>query len=414
VYQLFLFLAAVTAVYADTDAALALALRARTDFDRVEAQPFPNLPDAARCAQSQAELLPISRPTELPLVRFRKGYCELLDAGLTGNRTTYRQAAQDFAQAMVAWPARTPEPLSAGVQALSAIARLKAGADPTVLPGIRAGLEQALASRVCPASVMSPRLCGELLDAAKIWQGWILLQDGNLAGAAAVFNQSPDSGWASWVAARQAFEAHYYPQAAADFASAVEVWTNQQKYPRPGAVYVLGPRPDLPAALTELGAARYLAGDYRGAAGSLDAAVKARPEDARAWFLRGLAREALGQPQAALEDYQLASRTAFAQPGQPFASGQAHFYRGVWYFRRRAWTQAEDEFASALNFDPGPGLRVDAAAWRSMAAVAAGSCDASAEALERALPQVSGFFPRPVAERFLEGCRAQPRNLSRK
>jgi tetratricopeptide (TPR) repeat protein len=119
-----------------------------------------------------------------------------------------------------------------------------------------------------------------------------------------------------------------------------------------------------------------------------------------------LTRDALGQADAALADFQLASRSAFADPEQPFASGRAHFYRGVWLYRRKSYEQAEDEFSSALNFDPGPVVRADVSAWRQMAAVAGGSCQDAARHLREALPGVSGFFPRREAEGLLAGCGA--------
>ena len=130
--------------------------------------------------------------------------------------------------------------------------------------------------------------------------------------------------------------------------------------------------------------------------------------------MRGLAQEALGHAEAAQADYQMASRTAFANPDQPNASARAHYYRGVWMFRRKEFARAEDEFATALNQDPGADLRPDVAAWRHMAAVAAGGCGASAQKLEDALRTASGFFPRGEAGKLLEGCRGEPANVTRK
>jgi hypothetical protein len=113
-------------------------------------------------------------------------------------------------------------------------------------------------------------------------------------------------------------------------------------------------------------------------------------------------------------DFQLASRTAFAHPELPAASVQAHYYRGVWYLRRKQYTQAEDEFSTALNGHPDPALRMDVGAWRQMAAVAGGACGASAEGLRRDMDATSGLFPHAEAEALLSGCPPPPANISRK
>ena len=67
-------------------------------------------------------------------------------------------------------------------------------------------------------------------------------------------------------------------------------------------------------------------------------------------------------------------------------------YRGVALYRKKDFTRAEQEFASALNFDSGP-VKEDAVAWRHMAAVAGGACGASASLLEQSLDRTSSYFP---------------------
>ena len=128
-------------------------------------------------------------------------------------------------------------------------------------------------------------------------------------------------------------------------------------------------------------------------------------------FVRGLARAGMGQAEAALADYQLASRMAFAHPDIPHAAALAHYYRGVWQFRRKDFARAEDEFASALNQDPGADLRADATGWRYMAAVAGGACEASGRKLEAALREASGFFPRA---RGRDAARGLPRRAGQR
>jgi len=69
---------------------LALALKAQTDFDRVELSPTPQLSDSENCVQSQAAALSVSAPEELALIYFRKAYCALTGATVTGATPTRR------------------------------------------------------------------------------------------------------------------------------------------------------------------------------------------------------------------------------------------------------------------------------------------------------------------------------------
>src|SRR5690242_21946218 len=85
------------------DLALALTIRAQTDFERAGARAFPDVPDSMRCVQSQAQVLPLMRPGNEPLIGFRKGYCELLNAAQTLNVRENEEAARDFAQAIARW-----------------------------------------------------------------------------------------------------------------------------------------------------------------------------------------------------------------------------------------------------------------------------------------------------------------------
>jgi tetratricopeptide (TPR) repeat protein len=261
---------------------------------------------------------------------------------------------------------------------------------------------------------MSQWQCAQLIDAGRLWLGWLANRRGDLAEAAARFEPYPALGWAGWVAGRQALGDGRYAAAVAGFEQAVTAWKDGERYPKPGLARILAPKPDLADAVYQLGAAQYLARQYQAAVGTLEAAVKARPENAHAMFVRGLARAGMGQAEAALTDYQLASRMALAHPDVPNSGALARYYRGVWQFRRGDFVRAEDEFASALNQDPGADLRADATGWRYMAAVAGGACEASSRKLEAALKEASGFFPRREAETLLEGCRAVPANVTRK
>ncbi|MFB3828365.1 MAG: hypothetical protein ACE15B_16470 [Bryobacteraceae bacterium] len=388
------------AAHAADEAVLALALRAQTDFHKVEAAAVPATPDLMRCVQTQAAVLPVARPPEAPLIHFRKGYCELLNG-------ENRAAAHDFARALAEWDYRSPEPVSAGLLALSSIARLRSGsASAEELSGIRAGLERADTGAVCLSNLMTPSRCRELVDTGRLWAGWLALERGELNTAGRYFAAFSQSAWRWWTAGLQALQEKRYSQAAGLLRKAVETWRNDERHPQAGMAALLGPKPDLPAAVFQLAGAGYLAGEYEAAAADAGAAIKADPGNAGALFLRGRAREALGQAEAALADYQLASRLAFAHPDRPQANAQAHYYRGVWLFLRKSYSQAEDEFVAALNNGAGP-LVPDLTAWRYTAAVAGGACQASAANLEQALPAASPLAPKDEARRLLQACQAR-------
>ena len=171
----------------------------------------------------------------------------------------------------------------------------------------------------------------------------------------------------------------------------------------------LGPRPQFATALADWGGARLLAGDLPGAILTLDASIQADSANPHALFLRARAKELAGRKDEALADYNLASRTAFAA-AQDLASGEAHLYRGIVLYRRQDFAHAEQEFASALNFEMTAALRPDARAWRHLAAVAAGSCGPARDALKQSLATVSPFFPGDEARSagILVQCRLNP------
>lgn len=399
----FLTLLAASVAVAAGEQQLALELRAQADFERVQLAAAPTLADTARCVQSEAAVLAVAPASEQPLHRYRKGYCSL--AG-----DDFAAAAAEFDKAIAAWPAASgkepaPEPVSPAVLALDAIARLKADDSAGAMDDAEKGIVAALAHPACTSALMRPEVCEADLATAREWLGWIDVRRENLTAAAREFSQTSNSAWQQWVASRQAFADRNYPQAAAAGKRAVEEWDRQSSQSAPSFNQRIRPEPNLGHILTDLGGAQFLAGDSAAAIATLDRAVKVAPQTARAYYLRGRARELAGQPEAALADYNLASRTAFAQ-AHDLASGEAHLYRGILYYKRKDYARAEDEFASALNFNIQPSLRADAAAWRYLAAVAGGSCEASRNSLAHALAAASPFFPRQEAGAAMAACPA--------
>jgi tetratricopeptide (TPR) repeat protein len=389
---------------------LALSLKAQSDFERVQLSPRAALADAETCQQSQAASLSVSLPEELSLLHFRKGWCALAAATLTGNQKQFADAVTEFDQAVAAWPSRMrkspknapPEPVSDGLRVLAAIARLQTGTEPGPT------LADILRSPSCNSNLMSAEFCGQILKTGSLWLGWLALRDGRLDEAARVLSGSTDSGWSQWVQGRRSFEAGSYPQAVTSYASAIGIW--RAEWGQPTLLRALGPHPSVPVALTDLGGAQLLAGDLQGSIRTLDSAIKADDHQARALFLRARAKELSGKGDAALADYNLASRTAFAS-APDLASGEAHLYRGILMYRRKDYERAEDEFSTALNFEITPALRADASAWRHLAAVAAGGCTSARASLEASMARVSPFFPKTEARSLAAACVLNSRAL---
>lgn len=415
IYVFLFLLGTCGALRAADEQLLAVATRAQTDFDRVQVAAGPELPDATRCEQSQAALLSVAPVADLAQTHFRKGYCTLAAALITRHSDDFLQAAGEFEEALKAWPehiARAPknhplEPLSSAVVLLAPIARLEAAAtahpDAAELARDRREIASALEHPVCPPSFMPVATCDALLDTGKLWLGWISLQQDDLYQAGRDLSTLPDAAWTHYTSGKSAFHDRQYAQAAAEFGKAVDRWKQAQQDPSAPLAARLAPRPDLPQALADWGGARFLSGDTSDAIATLDAAVKTAPDPARALFLRARAEELAGRTEPAMADYSLASRTALAH-AQDLASGEAHLYRGILLYRRKEFAQAENEFASALNFEIPKVLRPDAIAWRHMAAVEQGGCAASRSALEDSLGQVSPYFPKDEARAVASSC----------
>ena len=388
----------------------AIALKAQSDFARVESAPRPRIPDAEDCMQSQAAALAVSPPEERPLLYYRKGYCAFAGAATTRDPRQFLAAAAEFDKAIEAWPegARksakhvAPEPVPGVLRVFAAIARLHAAAGGAVPGGARQDLAAALASPACNSYPMPAAFCGELRSAGAQWLGWFALLDNQPDQALRHFSAAPSSGWAAWARGRREFDAATYGSAAAQYAQAIDRWKQMWQGDGPTLSQALGPKPQYAAALADWGGARLLAGDLPGAILSLDASIQA-DSSPHALFLRARARELAGQMDAALTDYNLASRTAFAI-ARDLASGEAHLYRGIVLFRRRDFARAEEEFSSALNFEMTGALRPDARAWRHLAAVAGGSCGSSRQSLDLALAAVSPYFPQAEARSLALAC----------
>ncbi|HXA51860.1 MAG TPA: tetratricopeptide repeat protein [Candidatus Acidoferrum sp.] len=386
-------------------------MRAQTDYDKVALAPLPHLGDIGNCVQSQAAVLPVSAPEETSLFYFRRGYCTLAGATITGNREEYATAAADFDRAIEAWPARirrpskkqVPEPVSSGLRILPWVARLHTSLDAAAQQQAQQQIAAAVEESSCTSNLMPATQCQQIVSTGHEWLGWMALGRRDLATAAQQFVATHDTGWPEWVDGQRQFEQGNYAEAVRQERRAITAWKAMWQDGGPTLVRRLGPAPNIPIAQADLGGAQLLAGDGRGAIATLDASLKAKPGNPAALYRRARAHDAAGEADAALADYGMASRVAFADTKE-LASGEAHLYRGIMLFRRKDFARAEDEFSSALNFEIPETLRADAQAWRHMAAVAGGSCVSEKELLTRGLASVSPYFPKQEARQVASVC----------
>ena len=404
-----LFLVLITCLAARDELQQALFLKAQSDFERVELAALPLLPESAACAQSQSAVISVALPEELAALHYRKGYCLLAGAIVTGNHQDFAASAAELDKAIEAWPLRVrkpvknapPEPVSSGLRALDALSHLFADGESTARPLLNA----AVTNPTCSAGIMQETACRQWVDTARQELGQIALREGNPDAAVTDFAGASSTGWLDWARGKRAFAAGNFTAAASQYAAAIQTWKAIWNDPAgPSLARRLGPHPDLAAALTDLGGAQLLAANPKTAEATLDAALKLDPASARAFYLRARARELAGETAESLADYNLAVRAAFAA-SEDLASGEAHLYRGILLYRRKDYARAENEFASALNFSIASALRPDAEAWRHLAAVASGSCGVARQNLERSLPSVSPYFPKTEARAVAGGCR---------
>ncbi len=398
-----LLLLVASTLFAADERQLTLESRAQADFDRVELAARPQLQETNSCIQSQVAAIAVAQRAELSPLYFRRGYCTLAGATLTHNSSDFADAAAAFDKSIAAWPdalghnpGDLPQPVSSGLRVLAAVSKLKA--DPAA--AVTREIEAAIDRPACLSSLMPPALCQSLVAIGREWLGWTALQQDDLYGAAQQLSTSPQSPWAIWTTGVRAFRDRDYSQASARYREALNLWT---RAPSGSVVERLEPQPDLPRAWMQLGGAQILAGQPAEAIPSLDAALKGNPGLERAIYYRARAEELSGHPDTALADYSLASRTAFAN-ARDLVSGEAHLYRGISFYRRKDYSHAEDEFASALNFGIAHDMEHDAQAWRYMAAVAGGACGASRLSLEDALVYSSPFFPKQEARTLASSC----------
>ena len=270
-------------LFAADQGQLALALKAQSDFGRVEMTARPRIPEAQTCVQSQAAALAVSLPEDRSLLYYRKGYCAIAGAAASQDPLQFQAAAENFDKAVETWPERArkspkhapPEPVPAALRVFGGIARLQAVAGVAVPAGARQEIAAALQAPSCNSTLIPTGFCSDLLTAGAQWLGWMALRGNQLDEAAHNFSGAPGTGWSAWVQGRREFDAARFREAAAQYASAIDVWKRIWQGEGPTFLQALGPRPQDAAALADWGGARMLAGDLAGAILTLDASIQA-------------------------------------------------------------------------------------------------------------------------------------------
>jgi len=380
--------------------------KAGADFDKVDAAPIPNIQDAMSCVQSNAAAVAAVRPDERYLYQFRKGYCELFGAVLTGTSDGFRAAASDFTDAVFSWPLKTvPGPPSA-LAALISIAHLEQGRMVDAYPDLTREMESILAVSGCPATpIMSPAFCSDLLVTAKVWLGWLAYRKSDYPKAAQYFSASATSPWNSWIAGRIAQQEKRPTEAAEFYRKALDGWAANEKDPNPNVVTLLGPKPDSIAGYYELGVMDFEAGRFAAAIPRFDAVIKAAPKNSYAIFLRARSKDGLQQYTAAIDDYALAVQTARTYEDSSWNIGQAYYHRGLLLYREKDFARAESEFGNAITAAAKEIPVGDLNAWRTMAQVSGSDCGGPLDALESNALASSDQFPKAEAAALVIDCR---------
>ena len=353
---------------------LALALKAESEFDQVQLAPTPRLADTGDCAfNRQAAMIPVSAPEDAPSLYFRRGYCGLAGAALTGDRREYLA---------------TPLPISTARSSLAGrkrkLARSRrrtrfrlATADPSphwrdLTPhrtkhgraAARQEIDAALAAPVCTSNLMPPgvRVSVSWPSGASGWAGWrsgtaIWTMPPGTSRALAI--RAGPSGWRVNGNSSRGITPRPRHRKNAP-------WRSGRYCGRMAARSFPGGwvRSPISRRHSRTWAARSCwRATARRAIVSLDASLKASPENptrSTAGPARTIWRE-IGTRRWPITAWP--ARMAFAG-ARDLASGEAHLYRGVLLYRRKNFARAEGEFASALNFEIPDALRADARAWR--------------------------------------------------
>jgi tetratricopeptide (TPR) repeat protein len=388
---------------------LSLRVKAKFDFDKVDAAPIPDIATTQACVQSNAAALPVTRSDERYLVYYRKGYCELFRGLIDGASESFQDAAKDFNNAIATWPKKATTPPPGGLRALVAIAHLEQGRLADSYPDLGRELGAMVEEPGCLTTpLMARAFCTAVIETARTWLGWLAYNKNDFAEAARVLEPmthgTPVSPWALWIQGRLAQQQNHVAEAIALYEKTLAAWTASAGAAAPDVVTLLGPKLDTGAVHYQIALADYSRQKYDSAINHFDASLKAHPKNSYAIFLRARAKEALHLNGPALEDYALATQTARAENDSSWNVGQAHYSRALLLYQAKDYPGAEGEFSLALTGRLGDLGKPDVNAWKIMSAVAGSGCKSS-DALDAAMETASDKFPKAQANALVFDCR---------
>ena len=388
---------------------LSLRVKAKFDFEKVDAAPIPSLAATQACAQSNAGALPVTRADERYLLYYRKGYCELFGAMIDGASDSFQGAARDFTEAIATWPKKATTPPPGGLRALVSIAHLELGRLADSYPDLGRDLGAVVEEPGCLTTpLMARAFCTAVIETARTWLGWLAYNKNDFKEAARVLEPlthgTPVSPWALWIQGRLAQQQGRLADAVALYVKTLAVWTAAAGSPAPDVVTLLGPKLDTGAVHYQLGVADYSRQKYDSAISHFDASLKAHPRNSYVIFLRARSKESLHLNKAAMDDYALATQTARAQNDSSWNVAQAHYYRGLLLYQAKDYPAAEGAFSLAFAGRLGDIGKPDVAAWKIMSSVAGSGCKSS-DALDTATQTASDKFPKAQADALVFDCR---------
>ena len=384
-------------------------LKAKADFDKVDAAPIPDIISTQACVQSTGAALLVTRADERYLLYYRKGYCELFRALVDGASDSFQDAAKDFTEAIATWPKKSATPAPGGLRALVSIAHLEQGRLANSYPDLGRDLGAVVDEPGCLTTpLMAKAFCAAMIDTARTWLGWLAYNRNDLAAAAKVLEPLTDwksaSPWALWIQGRLAQQQNRIAEAIALYQKTLAAWSAAAETGAPDVVSLLGPKLDTGAVRYQLAVAYYSRQTYDLAIEHFDASLKAHPKNSYAIFLRARCKEALQLYGPAMDDYALSTQTARAENDSSWNVAQAHYHRGLLLYRANDYPAAEGEFTLALAGRLGDIGKPDVNAWKIMSTLAGSGCKSS-DALDAAIQVASDKFPKRQADALVFDCR---------
>jgi hypothetical protein len=172
-------------LHAADERKLALQTAAQTSFERAAPANSPDLAKATACVDSQSMLLAVATPQETPEIVFRKAYCSLARAAMTGDRAAFARAGEGFDDAIAdaqgaATKSKTARDVPSSWRILASVSRLLGGAAGNDQEKL---LAQEVDTGDCQGDASTPEFCRSIHQLGNAWLGSIAFRKGDLTEA---------------------------------------------------------------------------------------------------------------------------------------------------------------------------------------------------------------------------------------